>query len=111
MDYVDSDVARMVRTVAAHFDALAPQKSISYVVLAPAVVRAEVDPEKMERVLLNLLSNAFKFTPQGGRIQCTLKVNDGHLILAVQDSGPWNSTSHAEYDFRAFSAGARWDNP
>ena len=88
MDYVDSDVARMVRTVAAHFDALAPQKSISYVVLAPAVVRAEVDPEKMERVLLNLLSNAFKFTPQGGRIQCTLKVNDGHLILAVQDSGP-----------------------
>jgi PAS domain S-box-containing protein len=88
MDYVDTDVARMVRTVAAHFDALAPQKSISYAVLAPDVARAEVDPEKMERVLLNLLSNAFKFTPHGGRIQCTLKVNDGRFTLAVQDSGP-----------------------
>ena len=88
MDYVDADVARMVRTIAAHFDALAPQKSISYAVLAPDVVRADVDPEKMERVLLNLLSNAFKFTPQGGRIQCTLKVDDGRFILAVQDSGP-----------------------
>ena len=88
MDYVDIDLARMVRTVAAHFDALAPQKSISYAVLAQDVARAEVDPEKMERVLLNLLSNAFKFTPQGGRIQCTLKVNDGRFILTVQDSGP-----------------------
>src|SRR6516162_6366083 len=88
MDYVDIDLARMVRTVAAHFDALAPQKSISYAVLAPDVARAEVDPEKMERVVLNLLSNAFKFTPQGGRIQCTLKNNNSHFILTVQDSGP-----------------------
>ena len=88
MDYVDIDLARMVRTVAAHFDALAPQKSISYAVLAQDVARAEVDPEKMERVLLNLLSNAFKFSPQGGRIQCTLKVNDGRFLLTVQDSGP-----------------------
>ena len=88
MDYVDIDLARMVRTVAAHFDALAPQKSISYAVLAPGVARAEVDPEKMERVVLNLLSNAFKFTPQGGRIQCTLKNNNSHFILTVQDSGP-----------------------
>ena len=88
MDYVDIDLGRIVRTVAAHFDALAPQKSISYAVLADDVVRAEVDPEKMERVLLNLLSNAFKFTPQGGRIQCSLKVNEGHFVLTVQDSGP-----------------------
>ena len=88
MDYVDIDLACMVRTVAAHFDALAPQKSISYAVLAQDSARAEVDPEKMERVLLNLLSNAFKFTPQGGRIQCTLKVNDGRFNLTVQDSGP-----------------------
>jgi len=88
MDYVDIDLARMVRTVSAHFDALAPQKSISYAVLAPDVARAEVDPEKMERVLLNLLSNAFKFTPQGGRIQCTLKINEDRFILSVQDSGP-----------------------
>src|SRR5262249_45022582 len=35
MDYVNIDLARMVRTVASHFDALAPQKSISYAVLAP----------------------------------------------------------------------------
>ena len=88
MDYVDLDLARLVRTIAAHFDALAPQKSISYAVLTPDVLRAEVDPEKLERVLLNLLSNAFKFTPNGGRIQCALSVSGNRFVLTVQDSGP-----------------------
>lgn len=88
MDYADRDIARMVRTVAAHFDALAPQKAISYAVLAPEVLRAEVDPDKVERVLLNLLSNAFKFTPQGGRIHCALRGNNDRFVLTVQDSGP-----------------------
>lgn len=88
MDYVDLDLARLVRTAAAHFDALASQKSVSHAVLAPDVLRAEVDPEKLERVLLNLLSNAFKFTPNGGRIQCALNVSGNRFVLTVQDSGP-----------------------
>jgi PAS domain S-box-containing protein len=87
-DYVDVDPARLLRTVAAHFDALAPQRAISYVISVPEVVRAEIDAEKLERVLLNLLSNAFKFTPPGGRIRCTLGVRNEGFVLAVQDSGP-----------------------
>ena len=88
MDYVDIDLSRLVRTVAAHFDALAPQRTISYVIVTPDVVRAEIDAEKLERVLLNLLSNAFKFTPNGGHIRCTLAVRNEGFVLAVQDSGP-----------------------
>ena len=88
MDYVDIDLSRLVRTVAAHFDALAPQRTISYVIVTPDVVRAEIDAEKLERVLLNLLSNAFKFTPSGGRIRCTLAVRNEGFVLTVQDSGP-----------------------
>jgi PAS domain S-box-containing protein len=88
MDYVDIDLSRLVRIVAAHFDALAPQRMISYVIVAPDVVRAQIDAEKLERVLLNLLANAFKFTPPGGRIRCALAVRGEGFILAVQDSGP-----------------------
>jgi PAS domain S-box-containing protein len=88
-NYMRVDVAREVRTLAAHFDALAPQRSISYVVMAPEVFQAEVDPEKLARILLNLLSNAFKYTPEGGRIQCDLQP-DGHdrFLICVQDTGP-----------------------
>ena len=38
----------------AHFDALAPQRSLSYVITAPDTLQAEVDPDKFDRILLNL---------------------------------------------------------
>jgi PAS domain S-box-containing protein len=73
VDYARVDLARQVRTGAAHFDALAPQRSLSYVVIAPDSLEAEVDTDKFDRILLNLVSNAFRFTPPGGRIQCALE--------------------------------------
>lgn len=89
LNRVRLDLRRVVRTVAAHFDALAPQHSISYVVDTPESLVADVDPEKFEDILLNLLSNAFKFTPDGGRIRCTLEsVGRDRALISVQDSGP-----------------------
>ena len=89
VDYARVDLAREVRIVAAHFEALAPQRSLAYVITTPDSLEAEVDAEKFDRILLNLLSNAFKFTPNGGRIRCALEViGDDRLLLSVQDSGP-----------------------
>ena len=48
-----------------------------------------MDPDKFDRILLNLLSNAFKFTPVGGRIRCGLEaIGPDRVLLSVQDSGP-----------------------
>ncbi len=89
VEYARVDLARQVRAGAAHFDALAPQRSLSYVITAPDTLQAEVDPDKFDRILLNLLSNAFKFTPAGGRIRCGLEgIGPDRVLLSVQDSGP-----------------------
>jgi PAS domain S-box-containing protein len=86
--YAEVDLARLVKVVAGHFDALAAQRGISYVVEVPERLPAQVDPEKLERVVLNLLSNAFKFVPDGGRIHCGLRPTEqGRALLSVQDSG------------------------
>lgn len=46
-----------------------------------------VNPTALERVLLNLLSNAFKFTPRGGRVTVTLRFAAGMGMLTVADTG------------------------
>ncbi len=47
----------------------------------------EADPVRMAQVLSNVLNNAAKFTPPGGRIEVTLKREDGHALFAVKDNG------------------------
>ncbi len=89
LDYEETDLAALVRSMAGHFDALAPERNIRFLVRAPTSLPAQADCGKIERVVLNLLSNAFKFTPAGGRITCTVERADGRsAVISVQDSGP-----------------------
>lgn len=47
----------------------------------------QIHPEHMERLVWNLLSNAFKFTPAGGTVTVTLHKVGGQLLLGVSDTG------------------------
>ena len=47
-----------------------------------------VDPDKLQRIVMNLLGNAFKFVPPGGRIRCSLRPSPHKLVISVDDSGP-----------------------
>lgn len=87
--YADVDLVKLVRVVAGHFETIMQTRSIFYSLQAPRSVRAQVDPEKLQRVVMNLLSNAIKFVPNGGRIECNVEeTSDGHVLIAVQDTGP-----------------------
>ena len=66
---------------------------------------AEVDSEKLKRVLFNLLSNAFKFTPSGGRARITLRLQDEtRAVIEVADSGPGIPVDQRELAFNAFGS-------
>lgn len=45
------------------------------------------DPEKIERIMLNLLANAVKYTNEGGDIQVNIEIREGHLVVLVKDNG------------------------
>lgn len=86
--YARTDVARLLRFIAGHFDALADERRIDFAVQAPPQLCAEVDPDKLARVLLNLLSNAFRFAPAGGQVRATVHVPRERVVFEVADSGP-----------------------
>src|SRR5207244_10937024 len=45
------------------------------------------DPDRLQQVFWNLLSNAIKFTPTGGRVTISARVDDGYVAIAVTDTG------------------------
>ena len=54
---------------------------------APKEIYAEADRHKIERVCFNILSNAIKYTPEGGAITVSVTEQDGQALLRVDDNG------------------------
>ncbi len=63
------------------------------------------DPTRLQQVLWNLLSNAMKFTPRGGRIHVTLEATDGVARLSVSDTGVGIAEEFLPHVFERFRQG------
>jgi two-component system, OmpR family, phosphate regulon sensor histidine kinase PhoR len=81
------DVAELVR---ASVSAAMPKADAARVVLkadAPARLDAHVDGPRISQVLDNLVSNAIKYSPDGGNVVVSLAQEDGHVACRVSDTG------------------------
>lgn len=61
-----------------------------------------IDIEKMERIFFNLLSNAFKYTPQNGKITFACAATDTDLVFSVEDTGKGISSEDIKNIFTRF---------
>lgn len=101
--YSQVDLAGLVRFVTANFEVQAAEQAIAFRVATPATLAAQVDPERYRRVVLNLLANAFKFTPRGGTIDLALQEGDGNALLTLSDNGPGIPIDKRDMIFERFS--------
>src|SRR5262249_53006008 len=60
------------------------------------------DPDRLQQVIWNLISNAVKFTPKGGRVQVRLQRINSHVEVAVSDTGQGISPEFLPYVFDRF---------
>ena len=104
LSYSEADLGNFIRALCSNFDGIAQQHLITYTVQAEGQLTAEVDLDKFERIVLNLLSNAFKFTPKGGQIRCQIEYGTNKsLLLTIQDSGPGVPIDQRNQIFDRFS--------
>jgi len=81
------DLRGLIERIREFTEPLARRKQIALEVVAGESTEAEVDERKLERVIVNLLSNALKFTDPGGRVAIRLDAGDGRAVIEVKDSG------------------------
>jgi signal transduction histidine kinase len=96
------DMARLLEQAYAVFGEEAKRRGIEYsqdVSAQPVIVS---DGDRVLQIITNLLANAFRWTPDGGRVDLRLAADDGHVSVAIEDTGPGIGPDERERIFRPF---------
>ncbi len=100
--YVRVDLAPAVRQLVDLFVDAARQRGIALHYSGPDRLSVEVDADKVERILINLVSNAIKFTQAGGEVRVVLTGSSEYFSLIVSDNGPGIAPAQRQAIFERF---------
>ncbi|TBR61886.1 adenylate cyclase [Westiellopsis prolifica IICB1] len=81
------DLVEFVSQIIESFRPYCEKKGLRLVTKIAECPKVYLDIEKFDKVVYNLLSNAMKFTPEGGMITVAMQSQNGHCILIVEDTG------------------------
>ena len=98
----DFNLAESMKQWIMLFSASAQKKHIAISMNAPDAVMLRADQDKIERICYNLLSNALKYTSEGGEITLTAKEENGRVMISVADNGCGISSDELPYIFDRF---------
>lgn len=104
----EHDLVRFTSDIMAAFEKLARKRKIQFHFQSDAdVLYAWFDPDMLDKVIFNLLSNAFKFTNERGTIWLRLAVDENHknALLWIEDNGLGMSEQQVEHAFDRFYTG------
>jgi PAS domain S-box-containing protein len=84
----ETDLGRLLGEVVEHVRPEVERKRIDFAAaLPPKYPKLKLDKDKFTGALVNLLGNAVKYTPEGGRVRLQVAAEEGELVLTVEDSG------------------------
>ncbi|MEO1436575.1 MAG: response regulator, partial [Bacteroidota bacterium] len=99
----EQDIVAFARTIFFGFSTIAEERGIQYHFYSNTPhIPLYFDAEKMEMILYNLLSNAFKFAPQKATIKLSIEAVESTVNIEVKDSGPGIPLAEQERIFKPF---------
>ncbi len=102
------DLCDQVRAAAEPFEETAALKGVRFSVSLPGMpLPIWGDGSRVQQIAINLVSNAVKFTPAGGRVAVRLSVQGEHALLEVEDTGQGIAAEDLPFIFDAFRQGER----
>lgn len=84
-----TDITGLLKATVYSFNSLAEQKQVNYHTHFPEQeIIGWIDKDKFQKIITNLLANAFKFTPENGSVSVFVENGDKRIRITIQDSGP-----------------------
>lgn len=99
----ETDLIAFAGEIKSYFDSMAAVRNITYT-FSSSLKRCDVwiDPDLLEKAFVNLLSNAFKFTPEGGSIRMDITDEEGRVYIRVTDTGSGIQPGNLPFLFERF---------
>lgn len=101
------EAGSLLETAAAHVELAAAERGIQIQVVPESLPPLRADPSRILQVLANLLANALRFTPDGGRVTLRAALRAGEAVFSVEDTGTGISAEDVPHLFDRFWQGRR----
>lgn len=108
LDFQKIEVVGFIKLITESFESLAESNGISLSTHLPdKKIYVALDKDKVQKIMVNLLSNALKFTANGGEVAVTLHTNESMFFIQVKDTGKGISEENLPLIFDRFHSDGR----
>src|SRR5260370_25924016 len=91
----EMNISYLIKDTVELYAHVAEDKNVSLHTSSPNDLLLTADANRMRQVMANLMDNAVKYTPSGGRIDLEAYQRDHHAVITIKDTGVWTSSEDA----------------